>query len=312
MPRHVVLAAAQMGPIARTENRASVVRRLIAMMRQAKTMGADVVAYPEATLTAFFPHWFTEDEDEVDAWFEREMPGPDTQPLFDEARKLGIGFHLGYCELDFSAGRKRRFNTAILVDAQGQIIGKYRKIHLPGHSDHRPQTPFQNLEKRYFEVGDLGFGAWRAYGGVAGMIICNDRRWPESYRVLGLQGVDMVFCGYNTPVHHPAAPDHDRLGQFHNELSMQSGAYQNSTWVVGIAKAGMEEGVDMIAGSCIIAPNGEIVARAASADDEVIVARCDLDLGRSYRETTFNMAIHRRTEHYRMVVERTGPQAPDG
>jgi hypothetical protein len=129
--------------------------------------------------------------------------------------------------------------------------------------------------------------------------------------VLGLQGVDMVFCGYNTPVHHPAAPDHDRLGQFHNELSMQSGAYQNSTWVVGIAKAGMEEGVDMIAGSCIIAPNGEIVARAASADDEVIVARCDLDLGRSYRETTFNMAIHRRTEHYRMVVERTGPQAPD-
>lgn len=311
MARHVTLAAAQMGPIARTENRASVMRRLIAMMRQAKAMGADVVAYPEATLTAFFPHWFTEDEDEVDAWFEREMPGPDTQPLFDEARKLGIGFHLGYCELDFSAGRKRRFNTAILVDAQGRIIGKYRKIHLPGHSDHRPQTPFQNLEKRYFEVGDLGFGAWRAYGGVAGIIICNDRRWPESYRVLGLQGVDMVFCGYNTPVHHPAAPDHDRLGQFHNELSMQSGAYQNSTWVVGIAKAGMEEGVDMIAGSCIIAPNGEIVARAASADDEVIVARCDLDLGRSYRETTFNMAIHRRTEHYRMVVERTGPVAPD-
>jgi N-carbamoyl-D-amino-acid hydrolase len=311
MSRTVTLAAAQMGPIARTENRASVVRRLIAMMRQAKSMGADVVAYPEATLTAFFPHWYTEDEDEVDAWFERDMPGPDTQPLFDEARRLGIGFHLGYCELDMSSGRKRRFNTAILVDAQGRIIGKYRKIHLPGHSDHRPHTPFQNLEKRYFEVGDLGFGAWRAYGGVAGMIICNDRRWPESYRVLGLQGVDMVFCGYNTPVHHPAAPDHDRLGQFHNELSMQSGAYQNSTWVVGIAKAGMEEGVDMIAGSCIIAPNGEIVARAASADDEVIVARCDLDLGRSYRETTFNMAIHRRTEHYRMVVERTGPTAPD-
>jgi len=311
MPRTLTLAAAQMGPIPRSQNRAVVVRRLIAMMREAKGMGADVVAFPEAALTAFFPHWYTEDEDEVDAWFEREMPGPDTLPLFDEARKLGIGFHLGYCELDLSGGRKRRFNTAILVDAQGQIIGKYRKIHLPGHSDHRPQTPFQNLEKRYFEVGDLGFGAWRAYGGVAGIIICNDRRWPESYRVLGLQGVDMVFCGYNTPVHHPAAPDHDRLGQFHNELSMQSGAYQNSTWVVGIAKAGMEEGVDMIAGSCIIAPTGEIVARATSAEDEVIVARCDLDLGRSYRETTFNMAIHRRTEHYRMVVERAGPVPPE-
>jgi predicted amidohydrolase len=310
MARTVTLAAAQMGPIPRTENRATVVRRLIDLMRQAKAMGADVVAFPEATLTAFFPHWFTADEDEVDAWFERQMPGPDTQPLFDEARRLGIGFHLGYCELDFSTGRKRRFNTSILVDAGGALIGKYRKIHLPGHSEHRPQTPFQNLEKRYFEVGDLGFGAWPAYGGVAGMIICNDRRWPESYRVLGLQGVDMVFCGYNTPVHHPAAPDHDRLGQFHNELSMQSGAYQNSCWVVGIAKAGMEEGVDMIAGSCIVAPTGEIVARAAGAGDEVIVARCDLDLARSYRETTFNMALHRRTEHYRMIVERSGPKAP--
>ena len=310
MTRYLTIAAAQMGPIARSENRQGVVRRLINLMRQAKAMGAEVVAYPEATLTAFFPHWFTADEEEVDAWFERAMPGPQTQPLFDEARRLGIGFHLGYCELDLSTGRKRRFNTSILVDANGNIIGKYRKIHLPGHADHRPQTPFQNLEKRYFEVGDLGFGAWRAWGGVAGMIICNDRRWPESYRVLGLQGVDLIFCGYNTPVHHPAAPDHDRLGQFHNELSMQSGAYQNSAWVIGIAKAGLEEGVDMIAGSCIIAPTGEIVARASSAGDEVIVARCDLDLGRSYRETTFNMALHRRIEHYGMIVERTGPTAP--
>ena len=310
MSRTVTLAAAQMGPIARTDSRSQVVKRLIDLMRQAKAMGAQVVAYPEATLTAFFPHWFTEDEAEVDAWFEREMPGPHTMALFEAARRLDIGFHLGYCELDFSSGHTRRFNTSILVGADGAIIGKYRKIHLPGHADHRPDTPFQNLEKRYFEVGDLGFGAWRAWGGVAGMMICNDRRWPESYRVLGLQGVEMIFCGYNTPVHHPAAPDHDRLGQFHNELCMQSGAYQNSSWVIGVAKAGMEEGVDMIAGSCIIAPTGEIVARASSNGDEVIVARCDLDLGLSYRQTTFNFALHRRTEHYRMIVERTGPVAP--
>ena len=310
MSRTVTIAAAQMGPIARTDSRSQVVKRLIALMRQAKAMGAQVVAYPEATLTAFFPHWWTEDEAEVDAWFEREMPGPHTMALFEEARRLDIGFHLGYCELDFSSGHKRRFNTSILVGANGVIIGKYRKIHLPGHADHRPDTPFQNLEKRYFEVGDLGFGAWRAWGGVAGMMICNDRRWPESYRVLGLQGVEMIFCGYNTPVHHPAAPDHDRLGQFHNELCMQSGAYQNSSWVIGVAKAGMEEGVDMIAGSYIIAPTGEIVARASSNGDEVIVARCDLDLGLSYRQTTFNFALHRRTEHYRMIVERTGPVAP--
>ena len=310
MSRIVTIAAAQMGPIARHENRTRVVARLVDLMRQAKAMGAEVVAYPEATLTAFFPHWFTEDEAEVDAWFEHEMPGHETMALFDEARRLQIGFHLGYCELDRTGGRKRRFNSSILVGANGEILGKYRKIHLPGHSDHRPEAPFQNLEKRYFEVGDLGFGVWHAYGGVAGMMICNDRRWPEAFRVLGLQAVEMIFCGYNTPVRHPAAPDHDRLGQFHNELSMQAGAYQNSSWVVGIAKAGLEEGVDMIAGSCIIAPNGEIVARCAGNGDEVIVARCDLDLGQSYRDTTFNFAQHRRTEHYAMIVERTGRTAP--
>ena len=310
MPRTITIAAAQLGPIARNESRAAVVRRLIHLMRESAAMGAQVVAYPEAALTAFFPHWWIEDEDEIDAWFERDMPGPDTLALFDEARRLGVGFHLGYCELDRTAGRKRRFNSAILVDRSGAIIGKYRKIHLPGHPEHRPQAPFQNLEKRYFEVGDLGFGAWNAWGGVAGMLICNDRRWPEAYRVLGLQAVDMVFCGYNTPVRHPAAPDHDRLGQVHNELCMQSGAYQNSTWVIGVAKAGVEEGVDMIAGSCIIAPTGEIVARSSSSDDEVIVARCDLDLGQSYRDTTFNFALHRRPEHYAMIVGRTGRVAP--
>ena len=310
MSRIVTIAAAQLGPIARTESRASVVKRMIALMREAKAMRAEVVAYPEAALTAFFPHWWTEDEADIDAWFERELPGKETMALFDEARRLGVGFHLGYCELDLSSGRKRRFNSAILVGGDGAIVGKYRKIHLPGHFEHRPETPFQNLEKRYFEVGDLGFGVWRAYGGVAGMMICNDRRWPEAYRVLGLQGVEMIFCGYNTPVHHPAAPAHDRLGQFHNELCMQSGAYQNSTWVIGVAKAGVEEGVDMIGGSAIFAPTGEIVARSSSVEDELIVARCDLDLGRSYRETTFNFEKHRRVEAYGMIVERTGRNTP--
>ena len=62
-------------------------------------------------------------------------------------------------------------------------------MHLPGHDEHEPWRAFQHLEKRYFEVGPEGFQVWRAFGGVVGMVICNDRRWPEAYRVLGLQGV---------------------------------------------------------------------------------------------------------------------------
>ena len=238
------------------------------------------------------------------------MPSAATMPLFDEAKRLGIGFNLGYAELVVEGGVKRRFNTTILVDAKGRIIGKYRKVHLPGHDAPQAGRAFQHLEKRYFEPGDLGFPVFRGFGGIMGMAICNDRRWPETYRVMGLQGVDMVMLGYNTPFDHTGDEAVNSLTLFHNHLSMQAGAYQNATWVVGTAKCGTEEGSKMGGQSVIIAPSGEIVAQAATVDDEVITAKCDLDMGRIYKETIFNFARHRRPEHYRMIVERTGAILP--
>ena len=191
------------------------------MMREAKSRGADVVIFPELALTTFFPRWWMEDEDEVDSFFEREMPGPLTLPLFEAARDMEIGFYLGYAELAFDSGRKRRFNSSILVDKSGGIIGKYRKVHLPGHEDHRPQFVHQHLEKRYFEVGDIGFPVWNAFGGTVGMCICNDRRWPEVYRIMALQGADLLVLGYNTPTHIPWTPVYDHLTDFHNQLCLQ-------------------------------------------------------------------------------------------
>ena len=311
MSRIVTVGGAQVGPIARSETRAQVVTRLIALMRQAKSAGCDVVVYPELTLTTFFPRWYMEDQAEIDSFFEREIPSNETAPLFNMARELGIGFHLGYAELVQDGPRTHRFNTAILVDKSGTIVGKYRKVHLPGHAEHEPYRQFQHLEKRYFEVGNLGFPVWRTFGGIVGMCICNDRRWPETYRVMGLQGVEMIMLGYNTPLHNPPAPEHDALANHHNTLVMQSGAYQNGTWVVGVAKAGVEEGVMQIGQSQIIAPSGETVAMCSTLGDELAVARCDLDLTVSYKTTVFNFAKHRRPEAYGLIVERTGAQPPD-
>lgn len=306
MTRIVTVGAAQLGPIARSEGRAEVVERLVALMRQAKTHGCDLVVFPELALTTFFPRWFMEDQAEIDTFFERSMPGLETQPLFDAARELGVGFYIGYAELADQDGRTRHFNTSVLVDKQGEIVNKYRKIHLPGHAEHEASRPFQHLEKRYFETGDLGWPVVRAFGGLMGMCICNDRRWPETYRVMGLQGVEMVMVGYNTPRHNPPSPEHDRLSDFHNHLVMQSAAYQNGTWVIGVAKAGVEEGCELIGGSVIVAPSGEIVARCVTSDDELAVARCDLDMGLSYKNTIFNFAAHREPQHYGMIVERKG------
>jgi predicted amidohydrolase len=310
MPRIITVGAAQLGPIARAETRVEVVSRLIALMRQAKGHGCDLVVYPELALTTFFPRWYFADQSEIDAFFEREMPSRETRPLFDEARSLGIGFKLGYAELVEEGGQLRRFNTAILVDKTGGIVGKYRKVHLPGHAEHEPWRRFQHLEKRYFEVGNLGFPVFRAFGGIIGMCICNDRRWPETYRVMGLQGVEMIVLGYNTPVHNPPAPEHDLLSNHHNTLVMQSGAYQNGTWVVGVAKCGEEEGVMQMGQSQIIAPSGETVAMCTTLGDELCIARCDLDLTKSYKSTVFNFAIHRQPQHYGLIVERKGAIPP--
>ena len=311
MSRSVTVGAAQSGPVARSESREQVVDRLLALLHEGRDRGCDLVVFTEVALTAFFPHWYMEDQEEIDAYFEREMPGPETQRLFDEAKRLGIGFHLGFAELVEEEGRTRRFNSSILVDEKGGIVGKYRKIHLPGYAEFQPGQPFQNLEKLYFEVGNLGFRTWRAFGGIFGLCICNDRRWPESFRVLGLQGVEMVLLGYNSPVHNPANPASDHLANFHNLLSMQAGAYQNATWVVGVAKAGIEEGVEQIGQSCIIAPSGEVVAMCSTLGDELAVARCDLDQTRVYKETSFNFAAHRRIEHYGLITERAGSVPPD-
>jgi hypothetical protein len=123
---------------------------------------------------------------------------------------------------------------------------------------------------------------------------------------MGLQGVEMVLVGYNTPRHHPLNPEQDRLSDFHNRLSLQAGAYQNGAWVIGVAKCGVEEGCEMIGGSVIVAPTGEIVAQAVTQADELVTARCDLDLGKSYTSTTFDFAKHRQPEHYRLITERKG------
>ena len=304
--RKLRAAVAQLGPIHLADSRQSVVKRLIALLREAHAGGAKFVVFPELALTTFFPRWWMTDQAEIDKFFEAQMPSPETQSLFELARELGIGFYLGYAELTEEAGQTRRYNTSILVERDGRILGRYRKIHLPGHSEHLPNAPFQHLEKRYFDVGNEGFKVWRAMDAVVGMCICNDRRWPETFRVMGLQGVEIVALGYNTPsenIHHPE-PVHLRM--FHHLLSMQANAYQNAAWVLAAAKCGAEDGFHMIGGSAIIAPTGEIAAQAMSEDDEVIACNLDLELGDYLRRTVFAFEKHRRTEHYGLITERTG------
>ena len=310
--RKVVVAGAQMGPISLDETRKEVVERQIELLQSAARLGVELVVFPELALTTFFPRWYVPDIAEFDHYYETAFPSTETQPLVDEATRLGVGFALGYAErlVDDSGGTAHRYNTMTLVGPDGSIIASHRKIHVPGHEEDEPDRPFQHAERRYFEPGPDGFHVWRAFGGVVGMMICNDRRWPETYRVMGLQGVELILCGYNTPTHYVPDPDQDSLAGFHNSLVMQSGAYQNGTWVVGVAKGGVEEGVDSLAESQIVAPSGQIVARSQTRGDEVITAVVDFERCRHYTETLFDFDHYRMPEHYGLITERRGAIPP--
>ena len=304
--RTLTAAAAQLGPIPRSSSRAQVLDRLIELLHRAADRGASLVVYPELALTPFFPHWRIDDRAELLAYYEDDFPGGSIAPLVREAAGRGVAFEIGYAEATRDG---RLFNTASLVSGGREVL-RYRKVHLPGFADEQPEAEHQLLEKGYFEVGDLGFPTARAAGARVGLAICNDRRWAETYRLLALQGAEVVCIGYNTPVRTPHLPELDTLTDFQNHLAMQAGAYQNSMWVIGAAKAGVEEGVDQIGGSAIVAPSGEVVARASTVGDEVVVAALDLDMCARYRAEVFNFRHHRRPERYGPIAEQVDPRWP--
>lgn len=311
--RTVNLGGAQLGPVSRDEPRSSVVARMIDLLHQAADVGCEFVVFPELALTTFFPRWYTEEISGHDHYFETSMPGPETQSLFDTAKKLGIGFSLGYAELTEpdADGVVHRYNTTILVEQDGSIVGRFRKVHIPGHDTDEPWRSFQHLERRYFEESHEGFPVFKAFNGIVGLATCNDRRWPETYREMGLQGVEIVAIGYNTPIHYAPDPSQNALQGFHSHLVMQAGAYQNGTWVVGVAKGGTEEGVESLAQSCIIAPSGQIVAQALSAEDELISTIADLDWCRRYKNTLFDFDLYRRPEMYLRITQPKGTSHVD-
>ncbi|WP_144183560.1 N-carbamoyl-D-amino-acid hydrolase [Elioraea rosea] len=326
MARVVRVAACQMGPVQRADTREATLARLIAMLQQAAKQGATLAVFPELPLTTFFPRWPIEDEAELLSYFEAAMPNPNVQALFDRAKALGVGFYLGYAELDraaFDDGpggngavRRRGYNTSILVAPDGTILGKYRKVHLPGSEQVKPGQKYQQLEKRYFAYGDLGFPGFRTPAtlgaGIMGMLICNDRRWPEAWRSLALQGAEMVLVGYNSAAYDPNGGESEsaELRTFHSTLAAQANAYMNACWAVAVAKAGNEDGAGLIGGSCIVDPNGLVVAQAKTLGDEVLVADCDLDATEQGKTKMFNFAAHRRPQHYRRIVEQVGAEPP--
>jgi predicted amidohydrolase len=285
MARHIKVAAAQMGPNNEGVSREEIVERMMDLLEEAVREQVELIAYPEMALTTYFPKKIRKD---FDQFFETDLPPKALEPLLRRAAQARVGVHVGFCE----KADGKYFNTALLTDRDGRLCGTFRKIHLPGT---KAADGFaQVYEPYYFEHGDTGYKVFDAAGARMGIAICQDRRYPETYRALALQGAEIILIGYNTPL-SPLALDL-------NELCMRSGAYANACFVVGVAKAGVEDGVELIGGSAIINPVGQVLARAATTGDELVVARIDLDQMVPVRKR-WNFLGRRQPQHYGPLLQ---------
>ncbi|PWY65464.1 carbon-nitrogen hydrolase [Aspergillus eucalypticola CBS 122712] len=338
MPRTVRLAAAQMGTTNKWSSREETLNRMILLLKDAATQGAKLVLFPEIAFTTFFPRYLILDEAEIEDWFEHGdiLTAPRTKALFDTAHDLAVDIIVGFAE---ATDTGEHFNSCVYYHAAtGSILSRYRKVHLPGDVEPLPDPKAVNqLEKRYFKPGNLGFQAFRVPGllspslshhqegekdadPILGMMICNDRRWAESWREYGLQGVEIVACGYNTNGYAPqfwgqstdmTPKEAEELSLFHHKLVMQCHSYTNACFSVSAARCGLDDGeYPLIAGSSIVDPEGRIIAEANTKGDEVIIADCDLGLCRAGKTRTFDFARHRRVEHYGRITGQTGVVEP--
>lgn len=350
--RLLTLAAAQMGPNQLADTRESILARMLDLLNTAAAQGAKLVVFPELALTTFFPRWQIDDPVKKAAFFEPEShdephaitKSPRVKALFERATELGVDLYLGYAERwTDPQGETTDYNTTLYYSGrQARVVSKYRKVHLPGTKepidDVAGRSVEQQLEKRYFAPGNLGFQAFRAPGlvdgaltasdaagkaaqevegrgdPIIGMVICNDRRWAEAWRCYGLQGAELILDGYNTTAYAPqydgTPEEQETEALFHHRLSCQSGSYTNGCFSVNVAKCGVEDGGSLIAGSVIFDPNGHIVAESKTKEDECIVATVDLAKCRRGKERVFAFDKHRRTEHYKRLVEQTGVVEP--
>ncbi|RAL00013.1 carbon-nitrogen hydrolase [Aspergillus ibericus CBS 121593] len=331
MARTVRLAAAQLGTTNKWDAREKTLERMILLLKDAAAQGAKLVLFPEIAFTTFFPRYLILDQEELESWFEHGdiTTAPRTKALFDTARDLAVDIIVGFAE---ATDDGEHFNSCVYYHAAtGSILSKYRKIHLPGDVEPLADPKAVNqLEKRYFRPGNLGFQAFRAPGllpsdedtpdPILGMMICNDRRWAESWREYGLQGVEIVACGFNTNGYAPQfwgqsadmdPKEAEELSLFHHKLVMQCHSYTNACFSISAARCGLDDGeYPLIGGSTIIDPEGRIIAETKTTDDEIIVADCDLTLCRAGKTRTFDFARHRRIEHYGRITSQTGVIEP--
>lgn len=246
----IALAQLAAGP-----DRAANLERALAAMGRAAAAGADLVAFPEVVLDRFFPR---RPDDIAALTLAEPIPGPSTEAIAARSRELGLVTVFNLYELD--AGR--RYDSSPVFDAGGRLLGVTRMLHItdaPGFH-----------EQRYYHPGDRGLPVYATRAGRIGVAICYDRHYPEVMRALGLAGADLVVI--------PQAGTRGEWPPGMYEAEVRAAAFQNGYFAALVNRVGEEGELAFSGESFVCDPEGRVLARGKSGEEDLVVADLDLDL----------------------------------
>jgi len=283
----MLVAAMQLGPAG--SSIAATTSRILTLLDQAGAAGARIAVFPELALT---PYFAAEVHESLKDWTDVGNNEAALEAVRAKARSLGIAVVLPYAE-ETNTGL---YNSMAFFNGTGTRVGTFRKMHIPGQVEPKPDAKMTILEKRYFQPGDLGFGVYDTGAAKLGGLICYDRRFPEAYRSLAFNGAEIIAVSYNTPVMEGITLARARQA---SQLAITAGAYYTGTSVIAAGKAGTENGVRYIGASFIAGPDGVVLAKARTSGDEMVLAELDLDKQAETRKR-WNFDANRRPDDYLM------------
>jgi len=268
-------------------------QRGIDFVRAASGQGAQIICLPEL----FRSQYFCQTEDHANFTLAEEIPGRSTSLLGDVARELGVVIVASLFE---KRGAGVYHNTATIIDADGNLLGKYRKMHIP-------DDPLYH-EKFYFTPGDLGFRAWETQHGKIGVCVCWDQWYPEAARLTALRGAEIIF--YPTAIGwHPKEKKEFGAAQHSAwETIQRSHAIANGCYVAVANRVGHEapaggDGIEFWGQSFVCGPDGEITAKGSVDREEIVIAEIDWRNIDRHR-THWPFLRDRRVDAYRGLEQR--------
>ncbi|HEY8514342.1 MAG TPA: carbon-nitrogen hydrolase [Candidatus Binatia bacterium] len=236
--------------------------RALARIDEAAAGGAQIVCLPEL----FRSRYFCQAEDHANFALAEPIPGPSTEALSQAAKKNGVVV-VGSLFERRAAGVYH--NTAVVLDADGSLLGVYRKMHIP-------DDPLY-YEKFYFTPGDLGFRSFQTRFARIGVLVCWDQWFPEAARLTALTGAEILFYPTAIGWHQSEKAEYGKQQHEAWELVQRSHAVANGVFVAVPNRVGIEGTVEFWGASFVAAPFGPLLARASHDREELLLVDCDLE-----------------------------------